>query len=183
MSFSRHDRGMNRTPHPPARPAGFSLVETCVAVLVASLAALLLVTSGQSHDLARTQSLNRASAVRLGTELADWARRGGHRDLDLPLAEALAEPPSARFSPDCHQPEPACNPRQAAWHYLLRWRARLQEAIAGARLVVCDDLEPGSAAGDWACDASGSARVLKIGTTGRHDSSRPAAIIDLGVGS
>lgn len=172
---------MNRTLHPPARPAGFSLAEICVAVLVASLAALLLVKSGQSQVLARTQSLNRASAVRLGIELADWTRRGGHRDLGVPLAEALVQPPSASVPADCHHAEPACDPGQAAWHYLLRWRARLQESIAGVRLVVCEDLEPQSAPGDWACDASGSARVLKIGTAGRHDSGRPAAIIDLGI--
>lgn len=181
MSIPRHDRRMNRILHSPARPAGFSLVEICVAVLVASLAALLLVKSSQSNVLARTQSLNLASAVRLGIEFADWARRGGHRDLGVPLAEAVGEPPSARVPPDCHQPEPACDPRQAAWHYLLRWRARLQESIAGARLVVCDDLEPQSATGDWICDASGTARVLKIGTAGRPDSGRPAAIIDLGI--
>ncbi len=172
---------MSRTLHPPAPPAGFSLAEICVALLVASLAALLLVKSAQSQALARTQSLNRASAVRLGIELADWARRGGYRDLGVPLEAALGQPLSAGISPDCHHAEPACDPRQAAWHYLLHWRARLQASIAGVRLVVCDDLDPRSATGEWACDASGNARVLKIGTAGRHDSSRPAAIIDLGI--
>lgn len=172
---------MNLTPHPPAPAAGFSLAEICVAVLVASLAALLLVKSSQATIQARTQSLNRASAVRLGIELAAWTRRGGHRDLGVPLAEALNASALPAASPDCHEPEPACDAWQAAWHYLLHWHARVQEAIADARLVVCDDLPPHSVPDGWACNAAGITQVLKIGTAGPHDGRPPLAVIDLGI--
>lgn len=173
---------MNRTLHPPASAAGFSLVEICVAVLVASLAALLLLKSSQSNLLARTHSLNRASAVRLGTELADWTRRGGHHGLDTSLAEALDTPPPVAYS-DCHLAGSTCDSQQAAWHYLLRWRERLHESIVGVRLLVCNDRPPRGTAGDWQCDAAGSAYVLKIGTAGRHDSRRPLAVVYLGSAS
>jgi len=172
---------MNRTTRPPATARGFSLVELMCAVLMVSLAALLLVQASRSNAVARSQLLVRANAVRLGAELAEWARRGGHHDLGMPLAQALeasALPTDAR---DCHDPVPACDPKQAAWHYLSHWRVRLRDAVADARFVVCDDHPPEATAADWACHAVGITQVLKIGRAGQQAGNRPSTIIDLGV--
>lgn len=171
---------MNRTTDTLAPAAGFSLVEIMVAVLMVALAALLLVQASRSNAAARSQSLTRASAVRLGTELAEWTRRDGHQALGMPLAQALVEPPPSSLR-DCHDLLLPCGPQQAAWHYLARWQARLHEAIADAQLVVCTDLAPEAATGDWECDPDGLTQVLKIGNARRRDGKRPVAIIDLGV--
>lgn len=171
---------MNRTTDTPAPAAGFSLVEIMVAVLMVALAALLLVQASRSNAAARSQSLTRISAVRLGTELAEWTQRGGHQALGMPLAQALVESPPSSLG-DCHDPILPCDPQQAAWHYLSRWQARLREAIADAELVVCADLAPEAAAGDWVCDPDGLTQVLKIGNPRRRGGKRPTAVIDLGV--
>lgn len=171
---------MNRTTDTPPTAGGFSLVEIMVAVLLVSLAALLLVQASRSIAAARSQSLTRASAVRFGTELAEWTRRGGHQALGMPLAQAFVDPPPTSLR-DCHDPAQSCDPQQAAWHYLSRWQARLREAIGDVQLVVCIDLAPEAATGDWECDPDGLTRVLKIGNARRHDGTRPTAIIELGV--
>lgn len=172
---------MNRTTDTPPPAGGFSLVETMVAVLLVSLAALLLVQASRSNAAARSQSLIRASAVRLGTELAEWTRRGGHQALGMPLAQALLESLPPASLRDCHDPAQTCDPQQAARHYLSRWQSRLREAIADARLVVCTDHAAGAATGDWECNPDGHTQVLKIGNARRDGGMRPAAIIDLGI--
>jgi hypothetical protein len=151
------------------------------AVLLVSLAALLLVQASRANAAARSQWLARAHAVRLGAELAEWARRGGHHDLGMPLAQALEASALPTYARDCHDPAPACDPKQAAWHYLSHWRARLRDAVAEARFVVCDDRPPETTAADWACNATGMTQVLKIGRAGQQAGNRPSTIIDLGV--
>lgn len=151
------------------------------AVLMVSLAALLLVQASRANAAARSQLLARANAVRLGAELAEWARRGGHHDLGMPLAQALEASALPTYARDCHEPVPACDPKQAAWHYLSHWRTRLRGAVADAPFVVCDDRPPEATAADWACDAVGITQVLKIGRAGQQAGHRPSIIIDLGV--
>ncbi len=172
---------MNRTTRPAAPARGFSLVELMFAVLMVSLAAVLLVQASRSNAVARSQLLARTHAVRLGAELAEWARRGGHHDLGMPLAQALEASALPTYARDCHDPAPACDPKQAAWHYLSHWRARLRDAVAEARFVVCDDRPPETTAADWACNATGMTQVLKIGRAGQQAGNRPSTIIDLGV--
>jgi Tfp pilus assembly protein PilV len=171
---------MNRTTNLPLSASGFSLVDVMAGLLVVSLAALLLVQVSRSNAATRAQSLARASAVRLGTELAEWTRRGGHHHLDMPLAQALDATGASASADDCHDPESSCDARQAARGYLARWRARLLESIGDARLLVCAVSPADAASADWSCAADGVTQVLKIGRSWRGGGVRPAAIIDLG---
>ena len=154
---------------------GFSLVETLVALLLVSLAAMLLVRASAANAVALAQTIKHASAVRLASEFSAWTHRDGHLALGMPLDEAIAV--SAARSAACYDGN--CSAEQGAWHYLSRWRERLYADIPDARISVCVDDEPSSYGALWFCDSHGDAWVMKLGWPPQSDNV-PAIVIELG---
>ncbi len=138
---------------------GFALLETAVALLIVSLAAVLVLQSGGASAVARTQALARGSAARLAAELSEWTRRHG----EASLAESLALMVAGAGEPalPCHEGD--CDAAQGARHFLHAWRMRLLRTIPGVRAEVCNDHPPDDDPPGWACDPDGSASVLKLG--------------------
>lgn len=139
--------------------SGFAFGETLIALMIVSIAGLLVVQSSGTNAVVRTKSVSRAAAARLATELSEWARRRGLQWLDLSAGDLLAAIETPAYA--CHDGD--CNSVQGARHYLYQWRARLLRAIPGVRAEVCIDYPPGRATVGWACVPEGRARVLKMG--------------------
>ena len=57
----------------------FSLVETLVALLMISLAAMLLVRASAANAIALAQTIKYASAIRLASEFSAWTHHDGHQ--------------------------------------------------------------------------------------------------------
>lgn len=158
----------------PTSRGGFSLLETLVALLMVSLAAMLLVKASAANALVLARSIKSASAVRLASEFSAWTYRHGHRALGMPLDQAMDE--AAIRATDCD--EGYCSAAQGAWHYLSRWRERVLLQIPDARIAVCIDGAHSSGTG-WSCDASGDAWVLKLGWPPKSGVG-PSLVVELG---
>lgn len=137
---------------------GFSLVETLVALTMVALAAMLMVRASSTNASLLRQAETKASAMRLATELAAWARRGGGTSLGMSLPDAIGRIGNA---PACH--DGSCSAEQGDWHLLSTWHERLHSAVPGVRLAACTDGFPDESAIAWDCDPSGGALVLKLG--------------------
>lgn len=137
---------------------GFSLIETLVALLMVSLAAMLLVRASAANALALSQVIKRSSAVRLVSEFSAWTHRDGHLALGMPLDEAFAG--SGQHATSCDLGD--CNAGQGAWHYLSRWRERLSVAIPDAQVRICIDQPPQAGLVAWSCDPHGPTWVMKL---------------------
>ena len=139
--------------------SGFSLAETLIALLMLSLAAMLMLRASAANALVMAQTMRAASAVRLASEFSAWVSRGGHTVLGMPLDEALAH--SEAHATACD--DGGCSAEDGAWHYLSRWRERVFETIPDAQIVICADTAPADKPTAWGCDADGSAWVMKLG--------------------
>lgn len=157
------------------RQQAFSLVETLVALLMISLAAMLLVRASAANAIALAQTIKYASAIRLASEFSAWTHHDGHQALGMPLNDAFAE--SSAHTSDCY--EGSCSAEQGAWHYLVRWRERLLLDIPDVRVDLCVDNELSVLSAEWACDPHGGAWVMKIGWPPR-DEKVPTMVIALG---
>jgi len=138
---------------------GFSLAETLIALLMLSMAAMLMLRSSAANALVMAQTMKAASAVRFASEFSAWVNRGGHTVLGMSLDEALAQSDAHRVSCD----DGGCSAEDGAWHYLSRWRERVFEAIPDAQIMICTDSVPVDKPTGWHCDAGGSAWVMKLG--------------------
>ena len=155
--------------------SGFSLVETLVALLLVSLAAMLVVRSSAANAVALAQAVKKSGAIRLTSEFSAWTHRSGHLALGMPLGEALAEVDARSICCDAGD----CNAEDAAWHYLSHWRERLSREIPDARITVCVDEIPSLPDAGWPCDPHGHSWVLKLGWPPRSDIA-PFVIVELG---
>lgn len=153
---------------------GFSLVETLLALLMVSLAAMLLVRSSAANALALAQVMKKSSAIRLVSEISAWTRRDGHLALGMPLDQAVAEAGAHPVFCDSGN----CNATQGAWHYLSQWSERLSLAIPDAKVDICIDqvLQPGQPV--WSCDSHGNAWVIKLGWP-PSSADVPAIVVEL----
>lgn len=138
---------------------GFSLLETLLALLMVSLAAMLLVRASASNAFALAQVMKKSSAVRLASEFSAWTHRDGHLALGMPLDRAVAE--AGAHSVACDLGD--CTAEQGAWHYLSRWYERLSLAIPDAQVGICVDQVPQPGQAAWYCDPHGKAWVMKLG--------------------
>ncbi len=166
---------MRHDAHPRRSGRGLSLIEALVALLMVTMAAMLLARVSSSNSAARMQSAAASTAVRLASEFAEWTRRDGHRQLGMPLGDALAQAAGTLPNADCRKL--GCDARQAAWHYLASWRARIVHALPGAQFLVCSDDLPRHTPATWSCRHGGAVLVLKI--RARH-LAKPVAV-DLGI--
>jgi Tfp pilus assembly protein PilV len=157
--------------------SGFALPETMAALLIVALMAMLVVRSSGANALMRTQLAARATAASLAAELSEWSRRRGEALLGSSLAEALAAEQPVLFCDDG-----ACNAGDGARYYIAEWKRRLQQAIPDARVEVCIDHPPATAALRWECEVSGSTKVLKLGWPSHPGAQRfrPAIMVELG---
>ena len=153
----------------------FSLVETLVALLMISLAAMLLVRASAANAIALAQTIKYASAIRLVSEFSAWTHRDGHQVLGIALDEAFAE--SSAHASDCY--EGSCSAEQGAWHYLVRWQERLLLDIPDVRVDLCIDNEFSVPTTRWSCDPHGNSWVMKIGWPPRSKAA-PTIVIALG---
>jgi type IV pilus assembly protein PilV len=159
----------------PASRRGFSLVETLIALLIVSLAAMLMVRSSAANAIALAHSMKRVSAVRLASEFSAWVYRDGPVALGMPLDDAMAEANAQAI--DCH--EGHCTAEQGAWHYLSRWRERLLLEIPDARVLICVDDAPSVSGAGWSCHPDGATWVMKLGWPPRSDDG-PVITLELG---
>lgn len=153
---------------------GFSLVETLLALLMVSLAAMLLVRSSASNAFALAQVMKKSSAVRLASEFSTWTHRNGHLTLGMPLDQAVAEAGAHSMVCDLGN----CDAAQGAWHYLSRWTERLSVAIPDAQVGICIDRVPQPGQAVWSCDSHGNAWVMKLGWP-PSSAEAPAIVVEL----
>lgn len=180
-----------RPPRSSRRPAGFTLVEVLVAIVILSFGLLGMVglqaASLQANRDARLQS----TAVSLGKELAEMMR--GNKDVAL-LPEDAGNPYAGDFSTSpldsgaasyCLAKGNSCVSATAvAQAELTEWLARVDAQLPGARVKICNDSAPYDASGlpRWYCTPSGTpdVMVVKIGwsrsTTRKAASTADAAI-------
>ena len=156
------------------RRRGFSLIETLVALMMVSLAAMLMLRSSGANAVAFRQARTKMLATRLGSELGTWVRRGGADLLNRPLADAIALDVSA-FA--CYDGE--CDAAQGAGYLLSEWRERLQLAVPGVQISVCLDSVTNAPVFQWQCDSAGASLVLKLGWP-PNALLRPGVVIELG---
>lgn len=148
-----------------------SLIEVMVALLMVVMAAMLLARISSANAAARAQARTHSVVVRFAAELAEWTRRGGHLPLGSPLPAALAAADGGAPEADCS--DAGCDAREAAWHFLASWQARVREALPSVRLHACADRWPGVAPG-WDCEPGGPVPVLKIAA---HGSDVPVVLV------
>lgn len=195
-SLSRQARNVRRV-------AGFTLVEVLVSIVVLSFGMLGMVglqaASLQANRDARLQS----TAVVLARELAEMMR--GNKDEALrstnnpyliidPLDHPLVAPTAAY----CLSVGATCaTPGAVAQAELTDWLARVDDALPGARIVICRDTDPFAANGtaQWGCTSTSTSDpiLVKIGWTrpsfnssdGAQEqaSSRPSVVLPVTPGS
>lgn len=161
-------------PLPSARrSAGFTLVEALMAILMLAMAAMLLTRISATNAAMHARSGAQSAGIRLGSELAEWVRRGGYQALGTPLPQAMRLADS-RSGTDCYAG--GCNAEQAAWHYLAHWQERVRRGLPDAKWLICADQALPDASAGWTCASDGATWVLKIG---RSADTQPL-VIELG---
>ncbi len=171
---------------------GFSLVEVLISIVVLSFGMLAMVglqaSALQSNREARMQS----TATSLARELAE-KMRGNHiignlpTVADNPYLGNFASVPLAAASPNfCLSVGQNCpitagaevvNARTLASAEMTDWLARVDGSLPGARVRVCFDGTPFTAAGlpQWDCTDTGDIAVVKIGWTRGSTNRDPTA--------
>jgi type IV pilus assembly protein PilV len=167
-----------------SRARGFSLVEVLISIIILSIGLLGMVAlqaaALQGNRSARVQSV----AVTLARELADMLR--GNKDVAILrtditnpyLGDFSAKPLVPRTTSNCLNPGNSCpfNPltplpgqTEVAAAQMTDWLARVDEALPGARVVVCFDDSPFDASTGlprWGCTPSTNATMMiKFGWT------------------
>ena len=160
---------------------GFSLVESLISLLMVSMAALLVIRMSSANAIVFQQATQKASAVRLTSELSMWVQRGGHLALGMPLDQAIDSLSDASPRPPpsilCCQPE-GCDSNSSAWQYLALWHDRFQRQLPDTRWMVCKEDIAMPEPGNWTCGAAGEALLIKLGWP--SDAKVPALTLPLG---
>lgn len=169
------------------RPAGFTLVEVLVAIVVLSFGLLGMVglqaASLQANRDARLQS----TAIGLAKELAEMMR--GNKDVALLdknnpyLGDFFAFPGDPLVNPNpsyCLTVGSACTSAvDVARAELTEWLARVDAELPGARVTICNDSKPfDEATGlpQWPCTAASAADVVVVKIGWSRSSTRKAVL-------
>ena len=172
-------------PHRRARhSAGFSLVEVLISIVVLSFGMLGMVGLQAAALQANREARMQSTATNLARELAE-KMRGNHEVAVLttnnPYLGDFASTPLAAATPTfCLSvgTTPCTNQTAVANAEMTEWLSRVNADLPGARVVVCFDNNPFTAAGlpQWGCSVSGDIAVVKIGwTRGSTDKSQVGA--------
>ena len=149
-----------------AAQAGFSLVETLVAILVFSLA-LVGQAAVQAVSLANGKSANlKTVGVVLARDMADRMRSNQAAvaaGLYLTATPADQGCSASHFS-DRHAPPAACTPEQVAGDDLKDWADAVAALLPGGNGTVCIDSTPddGASVASAACDGVGTDYAIKL---------------------
>ncbi len=152
---------------------GFSLIEVLVSIIVLCFGVLgavgLQAASLQSNREAKLQAV----ATRYGEELAELMR--GNKGVAVltssnPYLVAIKSGDGDPTNPNCGYPGlSACtDAATTAQRDVYEWWKRLDQALPGARVAVCQDSTPYEATSglpQWACSGSGGVLAIKIGWT------------------
>ena len=152
--------------------AGFSLVEVLVSVAVLSIGLLGAIGMLLAAVRAGKEAATFAAAVSLVRDLSEKVRMNpgvaARNDaanaylVDRPASEGGASPASG----GCAAPGASCDAASLAAWDIGEWTRRVAKALPGARVRVCFDEKPWSAAAGeyaWACSQTGRNLVAKLG--------------------
>jgi len=155
--------------HASRRASGFSLIEVLVSIVIFSFGLLGMVglqaVAIQGNRDARLQSI----AVELARELAEMMR--GNKDVGLlatgnPYLGDFSSPLTPTTASYClNVGGTACTDTTAiANAQMTEWLARVDNALPGARVVVCLDVSPYTTSGipEWPCTATGAGATMNI---------------------
>ncbi|MFM9881294.1 MAG: type IV pilus modification protein PilV [Burkholderiaceae bacterium] len=155
---------------------GFSLVEVLISIIILSFGMLGMVGLQASALQANREARQQSIASGLAGELAEMMRN--NKDIGLlttanPYLGAFTSPltpATASYCLNVATGTAACaNAGAIADAQMTEWLTRVDNALAGARVVVCADSAPYDANGlpQWACDTTGTGvtTVIKIGWT------------------
>lgn len=166
----------------PNRPAqGFSLLEVLISIIVLCFGILGAVGMQAASLQVNREAKLQAVAVRFAEELGELMR--GNKGISVlgtsnPYLLSIASADEAPTDPGCGYPgagQAACNntdPVQAAKKIAQRdvyeWWLRLNNALPGVRVEVCQDSTPYEASTglpQWDCSNTGGVLAIKIGWT------------------
>ena len=160
---------------------GFSLVEQLISLLIVALAAVLIIQTSAANTIVVQRATRKASAVRLGSELAAWVERGGHLALGMPLDQALnrlgASEPIDESEPCCSAD--GCDASASAWRYLALWHDRFKRDLPDTRWVMCQTDSGALSDTRWDCGAEGKLWLLKLGWP--VNGNAPVVVLPLGL--
>lgn len=167
--------------------AGFSMVETLVAIVI--MAVGVIGAAGMQLTALRTarQSAYQSTASHIASDMAEairagqaWASRGGRPDPYLEFNhDASNADGSAPAGISCYTD--VCEPAEFAAFEISEWRTRINQSLPGGRFVICRDSEPwdgGSNSVAWQCRDDGdgmSPAVVKLGWRVTHPDANLAA--------
>ena len=163
------------TPAPSATTLqrGFSLLEVLISIIVLSFgilgAAGLQAASLQANREAKLQAV----ATRYAEELAELMRSNKGVSIltsSNPYLLAVKSGDTSPADPSCGYPgKAACADATAtANRDVFEWWSRLDQALPGARVAVCQDSTPYDATTglpQWACTGTGGVLTIKVGWT------------------
>lgn len=165
------------------RPAGFTLVEVLVAIVVLSFGLLGMVGLQAAALQANRDARLQSTALGLAKELAEMMR--GNKDVALlaannPYLGAFSGVPLANPTPSyCLTVGTACtSAADVARAELTEWLARVDAELPGARVTICNDSAPFTDAGvpRWDCTAAGAADVVVVKIGWSRSSTRKAVL-------
>jgi len=150
------------------RIAGFTLFEVLIAMVILAVGALGLMAL-QLHGMrASRQNAYHSSALIMAAELAEIMRANppvaGQANSYLFDFRATAN--AVTSAQQCYTE--ACSPRQFAAFSISEWQARLQDALPGARAVVCRDSTAQQVL-QWSCSPQPDSRTIAIKIGWRPD--------------
>lgn len=169
-------------PHRRVRhSAGFSLVEVLISIVVLSFGMLGMVGLQAAALQANREARMQSTATNLARELAE-KMRGNHTVAILTTANPyignFTSPLTATTPTFCLSvgATPCANVTAVANAEMTEWLSRVDDALPGARVRVCFDSTPYTAAGlpQWDCSDTGDIAVVKIGWTRGSTDRTPA---------
>ncbi len=156
---------------------GFTLIEVLVAVVVLSFGLLGMVGVQAFAMQANRDSRQQAQAASLARELSDLMRNNNSVSVQANTSANpyLFDSSSGALSESClgvaNAAAGCADTTLVAKSEMTDWLVRVNQALPGARIVICFDRNPYDATGmpRWACDGSNSSTertaVIKIGWT------------------
>lgn len=160
---------------------GFSLIEVLVSVFVLTVGVIGAASMQLSAMRTTQQSVLQTNALHLAAEMADTMRANINSmqaaDQDNPYLRVdyhSARQTDGSSNGDCYGTNAYCDSKQLAQSDIAEWLRHLNAVLPGARVRICRDDQPWSAAEQnfrWNCsDASitNASIVIKIGWHNKH---------------
>ncbi len=157
----------------PSKSAGFSMVEVLVSIVVLTFGMLGMVGMQAAALHSNREARLQSTAAVMARELAEMIRgnrRVGAALTSNPYLGSFSSPLVATTPTYCLNASATsgcADTTAVANSELTEWLARVDAELPGARVVTCLDATPFDASGlpQWACSASGTTVVIKIGWT------------------